>query len=338
MANRLGARGLGALLITACAAGCSTTYPESEWPPDIGPIPVEPFPEDDYFGESLEDMAFGEDEDTGEAPDQPAGVDATLPASPSTSFERAAECTEKTCTLKEWVPDPAFTKSVLGMESPGALWLHGIAGGSSVVLPKHSDLTVLGVVLAGSVLAKGDEGGANKLDTWGAFRAVGAGITLTAESDAKVLLAVAAGDGTLKKAIGAGKAQAWKYRWKKRKIGLTTVDVDELSPLTFEDGNAHARIAYGDDGPASLSVVLSGQDVSIPVHDHGQSWEHTAVVDGAGTFKAMGKSLTVSPGQVYSITGGAKHGFEPSGTSRSLIVQVYSPSGPEQRYEKLAGQ
>lgn len=333
---------LACSLVLVMTASCSRTHPESVWPPVVGPIPVTPFPEDDGFGDDdfgdFEDTESG-GEETPEATGGP-GFDSALPTTAPTDLERKAECTGKTCALSEWVPEAAFAKSTTGDDSPGAIWLHSVKGGSTLVVPRHSELTLQGVVLSGSALAKGDDGGAaQKLGVWGAFRAPGGGCTVTADGgDARVLLALTTSKATLKESLDAGKAQGWKFRWKKRNGAFQTAKGDEVSPHSWADGGAHARVLFGGVGAksGSLSIVMGRKDLAIPVHSHDKSWEHTAVLQGAGTYVGGGKTHEVSNGKIFSVPMGTKHEFKPSGATPTLAVQVWSPGGPEARFEKLA--
>lgn len=329
-----------ALAFAGAAVACSSTVPDSQYPPPPprDGLPYVPFPEENELLEALSDE---EDAPAPAAPAKgPAAIDPALPAEPTLVLQRTAACTKKQCKLESWLADPAFANGVPGGEpSPAAIWAQEISGGSTLLLPRHHALDVLAVVLGGSLLALGDDGGGGrKLGTWDALRAPGAGVMLKADkSGAKLLLAVANGKGTLSEALEHAKAKPWEVRWKKRPAPLWSTSLREATDLAWGGGAFHARIAFGGEHPvpASLETLLASPDAAIAEHDH-TSWEHIAILEGAGKMKLGGASHAVEPGVVFHIPKGVKHSFVPSGSSRLLAVQIYTPSGPEQRFAKLA--
>jgi mannose-6-phosphate isomerase-like protein (cupin superfamily) len=298
-------------------------------------LPFIPFAQENEF--------TGDDEAAAEplapASKGPKSIDGALPGAPTFTPARKAACANKQCELKAWLPDPAFAKSVpAGEPSPAALWAQEIAGGSTLILPRHHALEVLAVVLDGGVLAQGDDGGARKLAVWDALRVPGAGVSLKADkSGAKLVLAVASNKGTLAEALDHAKAKPWEVRWKKRPSAIASTSLKDAKDLVWGKGAYHARIAFGGEypTPASLETLLAGPDAAIAEHDH-PTWEHIAILEGAGVMKLAGADHPVSPGAIFHIPKGVRHAFAPSGSSRLLAVQLYTPSGPEQRFIKLS--
>lgn len=316
-------------------AGCSRTAPESQWPPP-GPkdgLPVAPFP----------DKEDSEPEPTAEAapePPKPEGIDGALPKAPPTALSRSHQCKDAQCRLAKLVPDVAFAKAQPGgADSPGTFWLEDVAPSSTLTFPRHQRVEVLALVLGGKLLASGDEGGAAlTLDTWGALRAPGAGLNLKAGPEgAKVVLALATKSGTLADAVTELDKKAFAVRWLKRPAPLAQVSLDSVKDLGWGGGAFHARIGFGGEGtyPGSLGALLTSASATIKEHDH-PTWEHIAILDGEGTMKMAGKDYPVTPGAVFDIPPGEKHAFTPSGKRALLAVQMYTPSGPEQRFIQLA--
>ncbi len=325
------------LAIAVVTLGCSATKPESIYPPNVGPLPVRPLPSGDDFATDVEPTSVAEP-----SPKGPSPVDAALPSSGIEALTAKAACTEKVCALAAWIPDPAWgTPAPTGKAAPAALWQHDVKDGSTVVFPRHSQLTVQGVVVAGGVLASADEGGpAQKLDAWGAFRAEGAGVKLKAEGgDAKIVVVVSTTAASLGESLELGKKQGFKVRWLKRPGGsaLQTKKLGDVEPWSWMGGAARARVAFGGDAAksASLSVLMMSGDSKVPEHDHPESWEHIGNLGGSGNLVVAGTPHAVGPGAVIGIPKADKHSFTPSGKT-VVAVQVYVPSGPEQRYEKLA--
>lgn len=328
---------VAAVLLTLFAVACSRTTPDTKWPPPgpSGGLPYPPMPEEGMFAEAA-------DSDEGdEAPKGPAPIDAALPDAPPTKLARSATCDKKACTLTAFLPDAAYAKATPGGEaSPAAMWMHHIASGSALTMPRHSGLEVLAVGIAGKALVAGDDGGAvQELGTWHGLRAPGGGFNLTARgADAHVLLAVVATKGTLDEALAHAKAKPWEVRWKKRAAAIARVDLAQSKNHAWAGGAFHARIAFGGaDGalPASLETLLASAGAGVPEHDH-PGWESIAILSGKGTMKVAGTDHPVAPGAVFHIPAKVRHSFAAAGDTPLLAVQIYSPSGPEQRFVGLA--
>jgi mannose-6-phosphate isomerase-like protein (cupin superfamily) len=331
---------LGALCLATTTA-CSRTAPESQWPPP-GPragLPYIPLPsnDDDIFGLEQE----SEEPATPAATKGPSAIDAALPDSPMGALARKSECKDKQCVLKAWLPDPAFAKAAPGGEqAPAAVWAEKLAAGSTLVLPRNHELEVLAVVMSGKVLLAGDDGGAPKeLGVWGAARAPGAGVTVRAQGGAaEVIFAVVTSKDTLADSFAHAKQKPWEVRWKKRQSPIASVSLKDAKDYAWGGGAFHARFAFGGTEqklPSSLETLLASADASIPEHAH-DDWEHIVILEGSGTMKVAGKDHPVAPGAVYDLPKGVKHSFSPSGKSRLLAVQLYTPSGAERRFVKLA--
>ncbi|MBK7580377.1 MAG: AraC family ligand binding domain-containing protein [Myxococcales bacterium] len=324
------------LLISAglTLIACSPTAPVSVWPPP-GPrdgLPFIPLPEES-------DEPAEQSTPTQAEPAPAVVIDGSLPAAPPAALARTHACKDKQCKLTKVLPDPAFAKTATGgQDSPGTMWLEELGPGSIVTLPRDHELELFAVALAGDALGSGDDGGAVKLETWGALRAPGLGISIKAGKEgAKLVLGVAAKNGTLATALERLEKKAFEVRWRKRPAPLAQVALGAAKDLSFAHGSIHARIAFGGEPPipGSWAVLSSSKTAEIKLHDH-PTWEHLAVLAGAGTMQLAGKDHAVEPGVVFDIAPGEKHGFVPSGSSGLLVIQMYTPSGPEQRFVKLA--
>jgi mannose-6-phosphate isomerase-like protein (cupin superfamily) len=324
---------IGAAALAAVA--CSRTTPDTQWPPPppSDGLPYLPFPE-------------GSEEPGAASPEPAAGasgpkpIDASLPDAPPAALDRSAECKDKSCELKSWLPDPAFANGVPGgAASPAAIWSQRITAGSVLAVPRHHAIELVGVVLEGGVLLAADDGAAGRqLGKWDALRAPGAGVTLRASADgARLLLAIATGKATLAEALAHAKEKPWEVRWKKRPAPIATARLSDAKNHAWGGGAFHARIAFGGELqlPASLETLLASENAAIAEHDH-PTWEHIAILEGKGTLTIAGAPHPVKPGALFHIPSGVKHAYAPAGSSRLLAVQIYTPSGPEQRFIKLA--
>jgi hypothetical protein len=99
----------GWLGIICGAVACSSTVPESQYPP---PAPRDGLP----FIPFAQENEFTGDEEAAAEPVAPAGegpksIDGALPGEPSFAPARKAACANKQCELKAWLPDPAFARA-----------------------------------------------------------------------------------------------------------------------------------------------------------------------------------------------------------------------------------
>jgi quercetin dioxygenase-like cupin family protein len=330
---------LGLAVVTLLAA-CSATSPPSQYPPPgpSGGLPYIPFPKKSIFDEVPSESA-----EQPAAAAKPSVISGDLPDKPPAALSRKASCTDKVCTLETWLPDPTFAKSVDGGKpAPTALWLESIKKGSTVVLPRHDHLDVLAVDLAGQVIANSDDGKeVRNLDVWSALRVPGAGCALRAKSDAKIALAIATDEPTLDAALAAAKAKPWKVRWHKRPGKIESVDLAKAKDLAWGGGAFHARLAFGGAGDnalrSGLELLMMSPDAPVPEHDHADSWETLGALGGDASMKLDGNDYPVKPGSIFQIPKGAKHSVTPGHGAPLLAIQLYTPSGPEQRFVKLAG-
>jgi len=85
-------------------------------------------------------------------------------------------------------------------------------------------------------------------------------------------------------------------------------------------------------------VLASEKDSPhLEKHDH-PTWEHIAILKGAGKIKLGELELDVAPGALFQIPPRARHAFTGSGREELVAIQLYTPSGPEQRFVMLANQ
>lgn len=321
---------LAALLL---AAGCSSTTPESIYPPP-GPssgLPYAPFPEVN----DLDDEEIEEDEDSqgdASAPTTGALVNAELPAAPS-ELSRTSDCSKKVCTLTTWVPADAWSAE-LG-ESPAALWSQKIPSGNTLVIPRNSQLEVYILGTSGKVLATGDDGGVSMaVQPWTLVRVSGAGVSLKATEDAVSTIVIVSSKGSLKAARDAAKAKPWEARWKKRPAAIESVELGSLAAAPTQAGTLHVRVAF-DKSPrraASFSVLKGDSALQVPSHAHAAEWEHVALLQGAGSMTLGKETLEMKAGSLSHIPAGVEHSFRGTGSAAVVAIQLYSPPGPEQRF------
>jgi mannose-6-phosphate isomerase-like protein (cupin superfamily) len=110
--------------------------------------------------------------------------------------------------------------------------------------------------------------------------------------------------------------------------------------LNWGGGAFQARIAYGGAGsarqPASLGVLLAEPNAKIPRNVHHTEWEHIAVLSGRGTTDLGAERRAIKPGVLLHIPAGVPHDFSANDSEPLIAVQIFVPSGPEQRFVELA--
>jgi quercetin dioxygenase-like cupin family protein len=316
---------------SSAAGGCSRTAPVSAVAP--GPaagIPYLPFPEADELGD---------DEDTPAPPrpppPAPLALSTDLPNGALAPLARNIECKGK-CSFGAWVPDLGDAKGAGGEPAPTTIWQEELRAASLLAFPRHAELDVVALVLSGSVAVRGDEGGDPKtMGAWSVMRAPGAGVVLTTSGeDATLILAVASGAGSLIDALGRAKKTPAKIGWTKRALPLETRELGKAELLGWGKGRFAARIAFGGDQPERIgvSLLMAAPGAAIPEHDHASSWEHLAILQGAGETALGETRRPVTAGDVLHVPKALRHSLGVGKDSRLVALQIYAPSGPEQRF------
>lgn len=338
--------------LAALATGCGSS---KEWaPPPASTIPVAPVGDAEKSSGSGSSAAELEALAGAPAAEAPAGqqvagpspIPGALPADLDGKLAANAACSKKDCPVAGlYPPSPAIDG-----KSPAAVWSHDIqAAGNSVSFPKHADLDLLGVVLKGAVTLKGVEAAAKPglaAGAWVAFRAAGAGLSVTAsEANTRVIFALVSRGEPIADAAGALRGKdAKKLAWSERAAPLQVVDLNAAKDLAWGGGAMHARMGLeGDAQKASLGVLMSSKDAPVPLHTHDTSWEILIALRGEGTAQraaAVGAKETapvkVTDGTVVAVPKGVLHAWEPAGSKPLIALQIYVPPGPEQRFKKLA--
>jgi mannose-6-phosphate isomerase-like protein (cupin superfamily) len=83
---------------------------------------------------------------------------------------------------------------------------------------------------------------------------------------------------------------------------------------------------------AGLSVLEGAPSLTVPAHTHDGSAEILLVDEGSGTMTLGDREIPVRPGARVYVPPGVEHAFRSDGTSRLRAIQLYAPSGPEQRF------
>jgi len=282
-------------------------------------------------------------------PRPPASIGGALPDAAPPALDRRAECSKEGTTLAHLVPDEV--RPALSDGAPAVIWEQIIGERASVIFPRDEVVEVLGVVLDGSVDLTAMEEAPKATPVggrWAAFRAPGGGVTLNGAGGKAARLALVVATAEAGKSLGAhldqrdrpGAPPGWS--WKARPRHIETAAFADRPDLAWGGGAYHARIGWEGDAPAAAVVDLLrfSADAGVAEHDHPRAWEILAVLEGDGALvrrpPGVEQRAPVKAGTILTIPAGVKHAFQPSGKTPFLAIQVYTPPGPERRFEKLA--
>lgn len=115
----------------------------------------------------------------------------------------------------------------------------------------------------------------------------------------------------------------------------------QAAPQIFPIAGGQAEIAlYLDRASgheaASLAVVTARPGMRIPPHVHERETEMVLVLAGTGTMTVDGDTYPIAPMTAIQIPPGIEHAVEIDGAEPLRALQVYTPSGPEQRFKQPA--
>jgi quercetin dioxygenase-like cupin family protein len=165
----------------------------------------------------------------------------------------------------------------------------------------------------------------------------------SAEAAGRVLFAVATAGEPFDEVAKRLAKDPKKVAIAKRTEPVAMIDLAAARDLAFGPGGSmHARLGF-ESGRASLGMIVFAADAKVAAHDHKDAWEALAVLKGDGALGiargAPGGPLEprhLRNGSAIAIPKGARHAWDPSGTSPLVAVQFYVPPGPEQRFKALA--
>ncbi|MCU0691390.1 MAG: cupin domain-containing protein [Polyangiaceae bacterium] len=346
----------------AASLGLASCPPPSPTPLDARALPTATTSAQPLFLSSEIDGAIAPADGDGLANPSAETVEPVLLDDLQARIDRTATCPTKHCFRAAVVPRPHETQLSatapnpdLGRASPVAVWQEVMGPDVKLDFPRVKGLSLAGVVLRGVVTVSPAEGGAlAALEPWRVFLAPGVGVTLRATPDAaSVLLVAFAQHGPLEQRLAAAQRDNKASYWEKRPAPVVLRDLEGADDLSWASGHAHARVGLDAalSPQAYLGALVTYPKLSVANHQHEQSWEvliplraHGSLVltsagqaDGGGQAGAP-REVPVSAGTVVTIPPGVQHAWKPGGDQRLIAIQLFLPSGPEQRYAKLAGQ
>ncbi len=116
---------------------------------------------------------------------------------------------------------------------------------------------------------------------------------------------------------------------------LTLSDPSRSGPFVHADGRLSVMIYLdGVRDRASLGTLSGDQRLGVPEHVHDGSAEVLWIQNGSGTMRIGNQTRTIRPGTFVYVPPETVHGFVPDGSRPLFAFQVYTPSGPEQRFRQ----
>jgi len=117
---------------------------------------------------------------------------------------------------------------------------------------------------------------------------------------------------------------------------IRTASVRTTAPLDALDGALRVRILLDGDGQGAryggLSVLDGEPTLVVPQHRHPEAAEILLIESGQGVLRVGERALRVRPGVAVYVPEGELHSYRGEGDQPLRAIQVYTPSGPEQRY------
>ncbi len=121
-----------------------------------------------------------------------------------------------------------------------------------------------------------------------------------------------------------------------QKPSLETHWGHEDTAPAYEIAGGKARVYMVKEGPVYTGILEGFHGLKVPPKNHAQSMEIIYVIEGSGVMTIAGKQQKVRPGMTIQVPAGVEHSFiiPKTDKGRFKAFQVYTPSGPEQRFKK----
>ena len=117
---------------------------------------------------------------------------------------------------------------------------------------------------------------------------------------------------------------------------VATAAKAEALPVLGGKGSARALLDDKAIGSKALYLGLLEAEpgAEVPRHSHAGSAEILYVVSGGGELTIGSETMPFGPDQAIQIPEGQPHAVKFTGEDKAVMVQVYAPAGPEERFKK----
>lgn len=123
-------------------------------------------------------------------------------------------------------------------------------------------------------------------------------------------------------------------------VPIRSASVRSTQAYAALGGALRVRILLDSDGAGARHGGISALDgdpgLTVPEHRHEDAAEILYVEEGAGTMRIGEREVTVRSGMALYVPRGVLHDFRGDGTHALRAIQIYTPSGAEQRFRRSA--
>ena len=121
---------------------------------------------------------------------------------------------------------------------------------------------------------------------------------------------------------------------------MTVANPTSVTAIPVFGGKARVRMLLSpkDTGHANayLGLLEADPGTDIPRHSHAGSAEILYVVSGSGEVTIGSEKIAFGPEEAIHIPDGQPHAGKITGSDKAVIVQIYAPGGPEERFRTPA--
>lgn len=121
---------------------------------------------------------------------------------------------------------------------------------------------------------------------------------------------------------------------------VTVAAADKVAPLPIAAGKGRVRILLAEgqtgSGAASLDVLEFDPGAAVPRHQHPGAAEMLYVVAGTGELEIGSDKVPFGPETAIHIPEDQPHAAKFTGPDKAIVIQIYAPAGPEQRFKEPA--
>ncbi len=123
-------------------------------------------------------------------------------------------------------------------------------------------------------------------------------------------------------------------------LELPVVTLAKLEAVALPGGKARVRMGFEPTGVGRSScyfgLLEADPGAETPRHDHAGSEEILFVLSGGGELTIGSEKMPFGPDEAIYIPEGQPHSVKFAGPDKTVMLQIYAPAGPEQRFKVAA--
>jgi mannose-6-phosphate isomerase-like protein (cupin superfamily) len=123
-------------------------------------------------------------------------------------------------------------------------------------------------------------------------------------------------------------------------LNFPVATVAKVEPIALPGGKARVRMVFTPEGTgapnAYFGLLEADPGAEIPRHEHQGSAEILYVLSGGGELTVGSEKIAFGPDEAIHIPDGQPHAARFTGPDKTLMLQLYAPPGPEQRFKAAA--